>query len=92
MKRIVWCSAVTATLVALVGSPAFAAGPDKRGCPSSYELMTVVEVLEIATPGFEDAIEAEDTNDDDMLCVKLLPEAIPLFEPTFLYFDNNRHP
>ena len=54
--------------------------------------MTVDEVLEIATPGFEDAIEAEDANGDDLLCVKLLPEPIPLFEPTFLYYDNNRHP
>jgi hypothetical protein len=92
MKRFVWCGAVTAALVVLLGSPATAAPPDRRGCPSAYELMTVEAVLEIATPGFEGAIEAEDKNDDDRLCVKLLPEAIPLFEPTFLYFDNNRHP
>ena len=53
--------------------------------------MTVDEVLAIATPGFEEAIDAEDANDDDLLCVKLLPEPIPSFEPTFLYYDNNRH-
>ncbi len=35
---------------------------------------------------------AADVNGDDTLCVKLLPEPIPLFEPTFLYYDNDRHP
>jgi hypothetical protein len=64
----------------------------QAGCPSAYELMTVEDVLQIATPGFEDAIRAEDANSDGLLCVHLLPEPIPLFEPTFLYYDNNRHP
>jgi hypothetical protein len=31
-------------------------------------------------------------NEDELLCVKRLPEPIPLFVPTFLYYDNNRHP
>ena len=87
--------AVGAVIVAaggVSGGLAEAARPDNRGCPSAFEVMTVDEVLAIATPGFEEAIEAEDANDDDLLCVKLLPEPIPLFEPTFLYYDNNRHP
>jgi hypothetical protein len=76
----------------LSGGVAQAAGPDNRGCPSAFEVMTVDEVLEIAAPGFDDAIRAQDANADGRLCVKLLPEPIPLFEPTFLYYDNNRHP
>jgi hypothetical protein len=87
------CGAVlSVAVVAVVGSAAAAASKDRRGCPSGYESMLVDDVLEIATPGFEDAIIAADANLDDVLCVKLLPGAIPLFEPTFLYFDNNRHP
>ena len=35
---------------------------------------------------------AEDVNLDGLLCVLLLPEPIPLFEPTFLYYDNDRRP
>ncbi len=30
-------------------------------------------------------------NDDGLLCFKLLPDAIPLFDPTFL-FDDNKFP
>ncbi|MDR6413710.1 hypothetical protein [Pseudarthrobacter sulfonivorans] len=48
----------------------------------------MAEVLTYATPGFEEAIEAEDRNNDDRLCFKLLPPAVPLFDPTFFYQDN----
>lgn len=37
------------------------------------------------------AIIAADKNRDELLCFKLLPEPISLFEPTFL-FDDNRFP
>lgn len=92
MKQILGAGAVIAAVGALSGGLALAAPPDNRGCPSAFELMTVEAVLAIATPGFEDAIQAEDANGDELLCVKLLPEPIPLFEPTFLYYDNDRHP
>jgi hypothetical protein len=92
MKHGFAAGAVILAVGSVCGGLAQAARPDNRGCPAAYQVMTVDEVLEIATPGFEDAIEAEDANGDDLLCVKLLPEPIPLFEPTFLYYDNNRHP
>jgi hypothetical protein len=57
-------------------------------CPKAYDLVPLERVLEIAAPGFEDAIRAEDRNGDSQLCVMLLPEPIPLFEPTFLFYDN----
>ena len=78
--------------VAALGVLAPAAGAAKKpvgGCQAAYELTTVRDVLKIATPGFEDAIRAEDANQDNYLCVLLLPEPIPLFEPTFLYYDND---
>jgi hypothetical protein len=45
-------------------------------------------VLSQATPGFEGAIQAEDANKDDLLCFKVLPSAVPLFDSMFLYYDN----
>jgi hypothetical protein len=92
MRRMLPVVTIAVASGTLVGGPVGAAPPDKRACPSAYELMTVENVLQIATPGFEDAIRAEDANSDGLLCVHLLPEPIPLFEPTFLYYDNNRHP
>ena len=54
----------------------------------AFDLVTVDAVLDIAAPGFEDAIRAEDRNNDNQLCLLLLPGPIPLFEPTFLFYDN----
>lgn len=84
------CTVAVAASVAVAG-PAAAAPPPKTGCPGGYDLVTLDFVLERAAPGFEDAIMAADVNGDDLLCFKLLPEPIPLFEPTFL-FDDNRFP
>ena len=92
MKHGLAAGAVILAAGGVCGGLAHAAQPDNRGCPSAYQVMTVEEVLEVATPGFEGAIKDQDANGDDLLCVKLLPEPIPLFEPTFLYYDNNRHP
>ena len=50
--------------------------------------MPLDAVLAIADPNFVDAIRAEDRNNDRQLCLRLLPGAIPLFEPTFLFYDN----
>jgi hypothetical protein len=63
--------------------------PKDTGCPNGYQLKTKEFVLSQAKLGFEGAIEAADKNNDNMLCYKLLPGPIPLFEPTFLYEDNN---
>jgi hypothetical protein len=59
-----------------------------NGCPKGYQLVPVSYVLSQSTPGFEKAIVAKDANGDSNLCYKLLPSAIPLFEPTFEYQDN----
>jgi hypothetical protein len=64
------------------------------GCAATFELMSIERILaEIASPDFPpENFEAEDLNDDNLLCVKLLPNN-PLFEPvTFLFFDNNKRP
>jgi hypothetical protein len=84
------CTVAVAASVAVAG-PAAAATPPATGCPAGFELTPVEDVLAVATPGFEEAIVAADENGngDGLLCFKLLPEPIPLFEPTFLYEDNN---
>ena len=92
MRRVLLGAALVAASVAISGGSALAARPIKTGCPKAFDAMSVDDVLAIATAGFEDDIMAADVNGDDTLCVKLLPEPIPLFEPTFLYYDNDRHP
>jgi hypothetical protein len=86
-------AAVVAT-VALAAIPLTAlpaqAIPSGSGCQRGFDLVSVDYVLDRATPGFEEFIVAEDDNNDDLLCYKLLPAAIPLFEPTFLYYDNTK--
>lgn len=79
---------IAVAAVPLLVSPAHAA-PTGTGCQRGFQLTSVEEVLTVATPGFEEAIKAEDANGDGFLCFKLLPSAIPLFEPTFLYYDND---
>jgi hypothetical protein len=85
---------VAGAIVALAAIPLTAlpaqAVPSGHGCQRGFELKTLDYVLSQATPGFEDAIRAYDVNGDELLCYKLLPSAIPLFEPTFLYDDNNQ--
>ncbi len=70
-------------LGSVVAAGSAAAAPP--ACPGGFELKPVEEVLDVATPGFEEAIAAADENDNDLLCFKPLPAPIPLFEPTFLY-------
>ena len=82
MRRVLLGAALVAASVGFSGGPALAARPIKMGCPSAFEAMSVADVLAIARPDFEDDIMAADVNDDDLLCVKLLPEPIPLFEPS----------
>jgi hypothetical protein len=92
-KRIV---AAIAALVATGGVAAAPAAADPGGvpaapgaqCPGGFDLVPLDAVLAIADPDFVDAIRAEDRNGDNQLCLRLLPGAIPLFEPTFLFYDN----
>jgi hypothetical protein len=88
--------AAVAAVVVTGGIAAASAAADPGGvpaapgaqCPAAFDLVSVDAVLDIAAPGFERAIRAEDRNKDNQLCVLLLPGAIPLFEPTFLFYDN----
>jgi hypothetical protein len=81
------CTVAVAASVAVAG-PAAAAPQPEGGCPGGYDLTPLNEVLKVADPDFRDAIRAADENQDKLLCFKLLPEPIPLFEPTFLFDDN----
>ena len=87
-------AAAAVAIVALAAIPFTAlpaqAVPSGRGCQRGFDLVSVDYVLDRATPGFEEFIVAEDVNNDDLLCYKLLPSAVPLFEPTFLYYDNTK--
>jgi hypothetical protein len=76
---------VALTSVATAGIAA-AAPPPKTGCPGGFQLTPLDKVLAVADPAFVDAIIARDKNGDE-----LLPEAVPLFDPTFL-FDDNKFP
>jgi len=80
---------VALAAIPLTALPAQAV-PSGHGCQRGFDLVPVDYVLYQATPGFEDAIKAEDVNKDSLLCFKLLPSAVPLFEPTFLYYDNTK--
>lgn len=81
------CAVTAASMIGLA-APASAA-PTGTGCPEGFELKTVKEIIRVyATPGFEKAIKAEDRNKDGLLCFKLLPPSVPLFDPTFFYQDN----
>lgn len=90
MKLKIAGAAATIAAAATIGlaAPANAAPPPRTGCPSGFETRTVDYVLTFATPGFEDAIRAEDRNEDNLLCFKLLPPQVPLFDPTFFFQDN----
>ena len=88
-RRFVTFFAAAAVTAGISAAPATAAPASPgSGCPGGFNLVDIGEVLEIADPGFVDAIRAEDRNNDDQLCLRLLPEKIPLFEPTFLFYDN----
>jgi hypothetical protein len=92
-RRLVTLFAAAAMTSGVAAGPASAdpggvpASPGSQ-CQPAFELVSVREVLRIAVPGFVNAIRAEDRNQDGQLCLKLLPEPIPLFEPTFLFYDN----
>ncbi|CAN7315321.1 hypothetical protein LJR078_001756 [Arthrobacter sp. LjRoot78] len=92
MKLKIATAAVTIAAAATIGlaAPANAVRPaNGTGCPTGFQTKTVEYVLEFATVGFDDAIRAEDRNGDDLLCFKLLPPQVPLFDPTFFYQDND---
>jgi hypothetical protein len=87
---------VTVSAIALglaIGSTGVAsANPRAVGeCSPAFEGMTIEQVLEIAAPGFEDALRAEDRNADNRLCIKLIPNegGPPQFDPAFVFIDNN---
>jgi hypothetical protein len=71
-----------------IGAPAHASTP-VYGCPDGWTLEPVNYVVKQASDKQNAlAIKAMDQNGDGYLCYKLLPDAIPLYQPTFLYEDN----
>ena len=93
MRRSLLLVAAILGALGLSTAPASAAPPQPAGgCGAGFELMTVREVLRsIAAPGFEDAIRAEDSNQDGLLCIKIVPNegGPPQFDPAFVFVDNN---
>lgn len=82
-------AAVCAGLAAVGLAAPANADPVGYGCPAGWELKTVDYVVQFAANAdFAAKIRAMDHNGDGQLCYKLLPSAIPLFSPTFLYEDN----
>lgn len=66
------------------------AEPSGSGCPSGFQLMSVKDVLkDIAAEGFRKAIKSADANRDGDLCIKILPEPVGPYDPTFFYQDND---
>lgn len=88
MTKMGFCVTAFVAAVAWLGPPAASADPSGSGCPRGYQPQPVEYVLSQATPGFEDAIRAMDANRDGVLCYKLLA-SVPLYDPTFLYIDND---
>jgi hypothetical protein len=87
-RNVIAVCAVLAVSSIGLAAPASAA-PERTGCPKGFQTLAVDVIIdEYATTGFEAAIEAEDRNNDNYLCFKLLPPSVPLFDPTFFYQDN----
>lgn len=85
--------AISAIALGLVmGSTGVAsANPRAVGeCSPAFVGMTIEQVLEIAAPGFEQALRDEDRNDDNRLCIKIIPNegGPPQFNPAFVFIDN----
>jgi hypothetical protein len=70
---------------------ASAAPPEE--CAPAFEAMTIQEILDtIASPDVDPtAFKGEDRNNDDRLCVKIIPNegGPPRFNPAFVYVDNH---
>jgi hypothetical protein len=88
MKKALFTSLFGISVFALPAAPVGAVNPKNIGCPAGFEVKTVKQVQDVAHPAFIPIIPTYDVNQDNLLCFKLLPEPIPLFEPTFLFFDN----
>ena len=62
-------------------------------CAPAFVAMTIDEVLAtIASPDVErQAFEDEDRNNDDRLCIKIIPNegGPPQFNPAFVFVDNH---
>jgi hypothetical protein len=61
-------------------------------CSPAFVAMDIQDVIDtIAAPGFDpQAFFDEDRNDDDRLCIKIIPNegGPPQFEPAFVFIDN----
>jgi hypothetical protein len=86
--------AISAIVAGLAIGSAGVASAEPRAvgeCSPAFEGMTIEEVLEIAAPGFEQALRDEDRNADNRLCIKIIPNegGPPQFDPAFVFIDNH---
>jgi hypothetical protein len=92
MRRSLLLVVATFFMIVFGSAPASAKPAPDGGCGTGFELTSVRTVLRtIAAPGSEDAIRAEDGNQDGYLCVKIIPNdgGPPQFDPAFAFVDNN---
>lgn len=74
-------------LVVLGMPPSAAATPDPEGdCPPPFELMTLEDVVDLASPEFEEVLRRGDRNEDDYLCIMFAKNSPGVFTWT----DNRR--
>ena len=92
MGKIRVAVSVMALALAMGSAGVASAAPRPIGeCSPAFEAMTIDEVLTIAAPGFDrQAFEDEDRNNDDRLCIKIIPNegGPPQFDPAFVFIDN----
>ena len=87
MRRLIVLA--TAAIAMVVSATPASAGPT-AGCPPTFRLLTFEQILtEFPPPPDVDAeaqLAANDRNEDEMLCVEVLPEPAP--GPGLLVIDN----
>jgi len=91
VKKLLGVAAAVLGVICFSAAPAVAAPQPVAGCGSGFQLMSVKQVIKtIAASGSEDAIRAQDGNQDGYLCVKIIPNGggPPQFDPAFAYVDN----
>jgi hypothetical protein len=76
-----------------IGSTGVASAAPPAECAPAFEAMTIDEVIAtIASPDVpRQAFEDEDRNNDERLCIKIIPNGggPPQFNPAFVFVDNH---
>jgi hypothetical protein len=79
--------------LAIGSTTGVASAAPQAQCAPAFEVMTIQEVLDtIASPDVDPmAFSDEDRNNDDTLCIKIIPNegGPPQFDPAFVFVDNH---